>query len=419
MSFHQRWNPRVARHLHALFSPGRAGGALRIGLMLLPCACLAQVPTPLCDAGSGSLEMNALTGVTVRVGAARSDALATRTCSAALLWDRRQQSVADNVAQVDVDVLGADLGWGSPVAAFQMKKQASDCCAAYEIYSLRKPPRLLRTLTGASSYRAEDTDLDGRVEIWTDDAAAAANFEGFALTEFDAPPVAVLRVEHGQVLDVSAEFQSDFDQSITRLRADLEPASLQDFKASDGVLAAARGQLPEQFHRLRQTKAKVLQIAWSYLYSGREEEAWKALGDLWPPSDVSRIRAALLALRAHGIRSQVDEGSPKTASRKKRVTIFDATAVSPSGPTDLLPPKALLLWRPPASPDAAQPVSEQDRLFELVIDAAGKVRSVEPVGKGWSDPALLEAARQWKFVPAFHGGKPVASRFRLSVSMRR
>ena len=399
--------------------PGLNGAALRVVLLLLSSACFAQVSTPLCDAGSGSLEMTVSTGVTVRVGAARAGDLATRACAASLLWEHQQQSVADSVAQLDVDALDVDLGWGIPIAAFQVRKQASDCCAAYYIYSLHKPPRMMRTLTGASAFRAADTDLDGRVEIWTDDAAVAAQFEGFALTEFDAPPMLVLRFEHGELLDVSAEFQSDFDQSIAHLRAGLEPASLQDFKASDGVLAAARGQLPEQFHRLRQTKAKVLQIAWSYLYSGREEEAWKTLGDLWPPSDVSRIRAALLALRAHGIRSQVDEGSPKTASRKKRVTIFDASVASSSGPTDLLPPKALLLWRPPASPDAAQPVSEHDRLLVLVIDAAGKVRSVQPVEKSWSDPGLLEAARQWKFIPAFHGGKPVASRFRMSVSMRR
>jgi hypothetical protein len=374
----------------------------------------------LCDAGAGSLEMTVSTGVTVQVGAARKGGLATRACAARLRWDREQQSVADEVAALDVDVLGADLGWGFPVAAFEVKKQESDCCAAYEIYSLRKPPRLLRSLTGATAFRAADADLDGRVEIWTDDAAVAAHFEGFALTEFDAPPAMVLRLEHGRLLDASAEFQSDFDHSMARLRAGLDPESLQDFKASDGVLAAAHGQSPEQFHRRRQTKAKVLEIAWSYMYSGREEEAWRILDQLWPPSDVSRIRAALLAMRTHGIRSQLDGASPGAASRKKRVPVFDATALALSGPSDLVPPSALQLWRPPASPEtAAQPPSEQDRLLELVIDAAGKVRSVEPVGKGWSDPALLEAARQWKFVPAFHGGKPVASRFRLAVSMRR
>lgn len=399
--------------------PGLNGAALWVVLLLLPGACFAQVSTPLCDAGSGSLEMTVSTGVTVRVGAARAGDLATRACAASLLWEHQQQSVADSVAQLDVDAVDVDLGWGIPVAAFQVRKQASDCCAAYYIYSLRKPPRTMRTLTGASAFRAADTDLDGNLEIWTDDAAAAANFEGFALTEFDAPPMLVLRVERGKLLDVSAEFQADFDQLIAGLRTALDPASLQDFKASDGVLAAARGESPQQFHRLRQTKAKVLETVWSYLYSGRDDQAWKTLAELWPPSDLSRIRAGLLAMRAHGIRAQVDGVSPKTASRKKRVTIFDASVASSSGPTDLRPPSALLLWRPPVSPDGAQPVPEQERLLELVIDAAGKVRSVQPVAKGWSDPSLLEAARQWKFVPAFHGGKPVASHFRLSVSMRR
>jgi len=59
-------------------------------------------------------------------------------------------------------------------------------------------------------------------------------------------------------------------------------------------------------HRLRLTKIKVLEIVWAYLYSGREQEAWQALTDMWPTSDFERVRAALTSARASGIPGQLD-----------------------------------------------------------------------------------------------------------------
>ena len=53
-------------------------------------------------------------------------------------------------------------------------------------------------------------------------------------------------------------------------------------------------------------------------------------------------------------------------------------------------------------------------MIELVIDAAGKVWSAEPVGD--ADKDLAYAARGWKFIPAFVNGRAVASRLRMVVS---
>jgi hypothetical protein len=57
-------------------------------------------------------------------------------------------------------------------------------------------------------------------------------------------------------------------------------------------------------------------------------------------------------------------------------------------------------------------------LLDLVIDAAGKVRSAEPAemaayARGW-----IETALAWKFIPAFRDGRPVASRLRISAHKR-
>ena len=121
------------------------------------------------------------------------------------------------MSQLDVDVLGADLGLGTPVVAFQVKKSAADWDMTYLIYSLQKPPQLLRTITGGDFFRAADTDLKGRVEIWTGDVRAISGFEGFLPGEFDFAPTVVLRFERNRLTDVSAEYQPRFDEQIAKV----------------------------------------------------------------------------------------------------------------------------------------------------------------------------------------------------------
>ena len=324
--------------------------------------------------------------------------------------------VAESVSQIDLDAFGVDLGDGIPVAAFQIKKSESDCCMDYAIYSLNKPSRLLRAITGGGYFSASDIDLDGSVEIFTDDAAAVDGFEKLTLGELDSAPTLIFRFVNGQLLDVSAEFQSYFDHQIAGIRSKLDSHDLDDFKNSDGALTAIPTRLSTQrLHDLRMVKIKVLEIVWSYLYSGREQEAWRSLADMWPAADVDRIRATLLTMRARGIHRQVDGVSaPLPAHKKKHTQIFDAVRMSESGSTlQVVPPEAILLQRPPV----AYQHEQAELLLELVVDRAGKVRSAEPVGKvKWVDPELLGAALNWKFIPALKGGRAVASRLRIAVS---
>ena len=152
-------------------------------------------------------------------------------------------------------------------------------------------------------------------------------------------------------------------------------------------------------------------------YSGREQDAWRSLAEMWPPADVDRIRTALLNTRARGIHSEADGTSAGPPRRKKKhAQVFDA--VSRSGPgskLEVVPPKAILMQRPPTSEQQTQP----ELLVDLVVDGSGKVRSAEPVGKvKWVDPELISAALTWKFIPAFKDGRGVASRLRIAVSPR-
>jgi hypothetical protein len=288
----------------------------------------------------------------------------------------------------------------------------------YAIYSLQKPPRLLGAITGGGFFSASDVDLDGTVEILTDDAAAVDGFENLTLGELDFAPTVVFRFANGQLHDVSSEFQSYFDDEIAKTRSGIHAQDLDDFKNSDGALVAIRTTAStEQLHRLRMMKIKVLEIVWAYLYSGREEDAWRSLAQMWPPADVARIRAALLKTRARGILSEAEGASAVAPRRKKKhAQVFDAVSRSELGSKlEVVPPEAILLQRPPISEQQAQ----AELFLDLIVDESGKVRSAEAVGKVKRvDPELISAALTWKFIPAFKDGRAVVSRLRIAVSPR-
>jgi hypothetical protein len=290
----------------------------------------------------------------------------------------------------------------------------------YQIYSLQKPPQLLRTITGGDFFSAADKDLDGRVEIWTHDAAAVDGFDNLVVSELDLPPTIVLRLAHGQLLDVSSEFRLYFDHQIAKVRAELDAQDLRDFKGSDGRLSPSASFSAERLHHLRGVKVKVFEIVWSYLYSGREQEAWHSLADMWPAADADRIRVAILDARARGIRAQVDGVSAGVPpGRKKHVGIFDAIGRSEPGRSDIIPPEPILLQRPPPLGVPEQGLPESELLLDLVIDSAGKVRSAAQVGNSNALRDLVGATAEWKFIPAFKAGRAVASRLRLAVSLKR
>jgi hypothetical protein len=414
-------------------------GATIAGLFLLLCvaasACQAQSREMICSAGTGEFETEFSTGVKAHVGPARNGGLATRSCEATLNGGKGDLVIATGASQLDIDAFGVDLGVGAPVVTFQIKKTSSECCRTYQIYALEKPPRLLRVLAGADFFSAADTDLDGRLEIWTDDAASVDGIEKLPLAELDFAPPIILRFAHGKLLDVSSEFQSYFDQKIAEERSGLDAQDLRDFKSSDGRLPSDAPFSPHRLYQLRTAKMKVLEIVWSYLYSGREQEAWRALADMWPAKDVDRIHAVILNARDHGIRSQVDgastEGPP---GPKKHTRIFDlrtrwaAREGSPAASSTMertingtvIPPRPILMQRPPPSGVSDQGMPQLESELDLVIDSAGKVRSAKPSGNvPWVDTSLINATAKWKFIPAFSAGRPVASQIHLAVSLKR
>jgi hypothetical protein len=121
----------------------------------------------------------------------------------------------------------------------------------------------------------------------------------------------VLRFEQRKLLDVSSQFQWHFDRLIKQARGQLDSKQLSELKNSDGRLSEEGSLSVEEMHQLQLTKIRVLEIVWSYLYSGRQEQAWHAPLDMWPGSDVERIRAILLNAWSSGIGRQLDGLGPR------------------------------------------------------------------------------------------------------------
>ena len=374
--------------------------------------CAAQIRRPLCNGGDNQFQASYHTGVGVSVGPGHSGGLSTRVCEAELTWEQQKLVVAEQAAQIDLDLFGVNLKDEGPMAAFQVQPIKGKCCSTYQIYSLDKPPHLLRAITGGGTFTAADTDLDGRIEIWSEDLAAVDGFDGLYASEMDYLPTYVVRFERGQLSDATPEFQDYFDRIVAALRIRMNPEALRDFKQGDGVLRV--GSIPDaaRFHRLRVVKVQVLEIVWAYLTSGREQDAWRSLQEMWPERDAKRVRAAITSARAAGIHSQIDVkwvGAPRAS--KRQVPILKQTDVTPA--------EAIQLWRPPL-PGVAEPrLSDPEVVLDLVIDAAGKVYAVEPSSDQTADEGLLAAAKEWKFIPAFKNGYSVASRLRLITSLKR
>jgi hypothetical protein len=412
----------------------------RFVLALAACvSASAQSPQVVCDHGIGHFGATYLTGVTVRVAPVKSGAFATRACQAELRWGANRTVAVPSAAQIDIDVLGADLGFGTPVVAFVVQPTQDDTRKNYEIWSLDKNPRSLHTLTGEISYRAVDADFNGQVALWTTDTAATQDLDDHLNLP---PPTVALKFDHGHLLDISSWYRPAYDLQIVALRAHLTAQDLADLRNSDTQ--------PTQAAQLSQTKATLLQIVEAYLYSSRPERAWAELESAWPAPDIPRIKAALLTARARGIAALTTNTTPRPLPAKWLEPARLYQYLKPSGQPDssggrltyhapgisgsegpvlvkdpsALPlyaadkdPVAITLWRPTPSPQE-QSLPLQDETVLLIIDAAGKVRSARMLSPA-ADPELLRAAADWKFIPASLDGKPVAYQLTMTVSLLR
>ena len=286
-----------------------------------------------------------------------------------------------------------------------------------------------------SLYSTEDKNLNSNVEIWTTDAASMQGFEDPIFEKPGLAPAVVLRFVRGRLWNVGSEFPNIYDEAIAEARKDLSAEDLRTFKNSDGRLAARlSADDPRQGQTLQRTKIRVLQIVWSYLYSGREQEAWKALADLWPTADFERIKAGMIRAQARRVLAHVDGTSTARRPTANTAKVFDLRSQTAQALPTSAGRRRPAIEAPPPLPATVLPVpifiahlasdgeTEDDlpdsAILDLTIDSAGKVRSAQTSDAAFA-AMIKDDTAAWKFVPAMQEDRPIACRVFFMVSPKR
>lgn len=169
-----------------------------------------------------------------------------------------------------------------------LRADEPDGAIVYRIATCGEEPRVAEIRTRVGVW-FEKAPRGRRLIVLPDDAFVGfPDLEGGAPDELSLP---VIRFEFvdGGLRDVGARFDGYYDVEIMRTRRKLTPHKVRDLRLG----------------RLEETErgvigARVLKIVFSYLYSGREKQAWKELSLAWPPADVKRVKAAIIETRARG-----------------------------------------------------------------------------------------------------------------------
>lgn len=196
-------------------------------------------------------------------------------------------SEGDHGMQI-LPISGRDInGDGQPDAVIEGYSGGVHCCWTYWIVSLGPSPGLLAKIENERGLGFQDLKNDGRIEMVTTDGG----FDYFddmchACSPF---PLVVLRLEGKQLHEVNAEFWSLYRRDIDEARRKLNPDALDRFRRNDRTDG-----------NWEETKRLVLTIVLAYFYGGRAEQAWKTLEEMWPPSDLQRIRDLIIQKRGSG-----------------------------------------------------------------------------------------------------------------------
>jgi hypothetical protein len=184
---------------------------------------------------------------------------------------------------------------GNPSLVLEGFSGGAHCCYTYRIVSLSEPPIVLPPIQNETPFYFFKDDSSGEFRILTSDGAFDY-FDGLchACTPF---PHVVLQVDRNGLHNVSPQFVEQYDSEIAFARAKIAQGKAGKFVESD----------------FKDARAVALEIAFSYLYSGRESEAWQSLNELWPANDRSRIEKLILDTRARGLLSKLISTKPVIA----------------------------------------------------------------------------------------------------------
>ena len=188
---------------------------------------------------------------------------------------------------------GEDVfGDGSPTLVLEAYSGGAHCCYTYEIVSLAEQPVILRPIRNESPFFFFKDPVSKQYRIMTSDGAFDY-FDGLCHACSPFPRV-VLKADHDGLHNVSPQFTEQYDTQIAAARARIG-SDISKFLQSD----------------FNDARSVVLEIVFSYLYSGRDAEAWETLDQMWPARDRERIRKLILETRAKGLLSKLKETAPR------------------------------------------------------------------------------------------------------------
>jgi hypothetical protein len=262
--------------------------------ILIACATCSAQKVPSCPNSKGYNRIHRMGGFNIQIspGERRSP---TDQCRASIAKPGGAREIYVRAWSLWVDdISGNDInGSGTPDVVFDSYSGNQGCCFEYSIISLGKTPRLVRKIHNQVLVHFLKQP-DGSVIIRAGDGAFDLLLLPHAESVF---PEVSLKLEGNEFKDISSEFTPEYDERIAKARSELTPDALEKFRSAD-------------FHQQlyadqREMVKRVLTIVLNYLYSGREELAWKALDEMWPPADESRVRSLILERRKRGLLAQV------------------------------------------------------------------------------------------------------------------
>src|SRR4029077_15840419 len=193
---------------------------------------------------------------------------------------------------------GTDVnGDGKPDLIVQGYSGAAHCCYTYLVINLTEGMPVVREIRNQVPVIFKSRD-DGRVELNTGEGV----FDYFLVPHANSViPKLFMRLDGDQLVDLSSEHTADYDHEIEKARSELTPEESDKLKKSTYSQGMLFDQLP--------TVQKVLTIVLNYLYSGRQDQAWQALDEMWPPADKERVEKLILERRSRGLLSQTTDKS--------------------------------------------------------------------------------------------------------------
>jgi len=214
-------------------------------------------------------------------------------CTASLFTPQRKQIMHWDAWAFDLGINPADMtNDGHPELIITEYTGGAHCCWKYRIVDLHPKPHVAVSLDNQTTATFHET-WRGKHIIFTRDGAFDYFQASHALSFF---PRAYLLVTLQGLIDISSapEFRKSFDADIAE--------GYRELKRLDptGKLRKKPWDL-DQPAQAEEIRHNILKIVLSYLYSRRPNEAWRALKELWPDSEVATLKREILATRRSGV----------------------------------------------------------------------------------------------------------------------